>query len=88
MVKDWAGTRCPQSEIGHEYRATGNESVFCDAEPLSMVELLRDLEQSPNIFLRDGPQIRQSQNEETVGSRTAKDRTECGEGTVGKAEGS
>jgi len=47
---------------------------------------LRDLEQSSKVFLCDGPQIRQSQNEEVVRRGAAKDRTECGEGTMGKAE--
>jgi hypothetical protein len=49
---------------------------------------LRDLEQSSKILRCDGPQISQGQNEENIGDRTAKDRTECGEGTMGKAEGS
>ena len=49
---------------------------------------MRDLKQSSKVFLCDGPQIRQSQNEENIGDRTAKDRTERGKSTMGKVEDS
>jgi len=48
---------------------------------------MRDLKQSSEVLFWDGPQISQGQTEEVVSRRTAKNRPQCGEGTVGKVQG-